>query len=486
MINIVLSEENIKIRNEIKKLFQNEVEGFDTIYSVFEIENSNQILDFCTEKNCDLLITDLQKTKKHEFDTIKEILKINSNTEIILYTDSQKFDHAKEAIELGISAYILKKSEDNQLLKEIDKALKRIQLKNKVLNEGILKNLVTTGHVSYIRKLKKTELENGFFCIAISGKNCTEKITTELKNTPFYFLEEEPNFILCCLPAYKKEEVLSWGYNWIKVMGISETEQNLSQLRLIKNQAYSAMFQIFFYPTTKINQKKTFVFKNDMFVSDFSDFDTAYERFIGRLEYLEANEITTGVNSLFNFSSIPEKKQGTVLYYLYNKVVSNLFSRFPGHVDCDDYLYSKGIAIENIWKTENLTEWKTLVCDYMIYLSTLLQKHNANYPFITDAIDYIKTHFTGSINMAMVANHVSVNYTYFSEKFKEHTGINFNDYIKRVRIEEACRLLTDGFYKVYEVSSRCGFSDVKYFMRSFKELVGVTPGEYRRSRNKNI
>ena len=91
-------------------------------------------------------------------------------------------------------------------------------------------------------------------------------------------------------------------------MGISETEQNLSQLRIIKNQAYSAMFQIFFYPTTKINQKKTFVFKNDMFVSDFSDFDTAYERFIGRLEYLEANEITTGVNSLFNFSSIPEKK----------------------------------------------------------------------------------------------------------------------------------------------------------------------------------
>ena len=85
--------------------------------------------------------------------------------------------------------------------------------------------------------------------------------------------------------------------------------------------------------------------------------------------------------------------------------------------------------------------------------------------------------------MAMVANHVSVNYTYFSEKFKEHTGINFNDYLKRVRIEEACRLLTDGFYKVYEVSTRCGFSDVKYFMRSFKELVGVTPGEYRRSRN---
>ncbi|MBR5867736.1 MAG: helix-turn-helix domain-containing protein, partial [Spirochaetaceae bacterium] len=444
-----------------------------------------QLIELCKEKNCDLLITDIQKTKKQEFDVIKELISLHQNTEIILYTDSQKFEHAKEAIELGISAYILKKSEKETLSGEISKAIKNIQHKNRELNESILKNILNTGHVKYIRHLKITGLENGFFCVAISGKNCTKKLSRMLKNTPFYFLEEEPNFVLCCLPSFKKEEVFTWDFDWIKVIGISSTDQNLSQLRLVKNQAYAAMFQIFFHPI-KPKQQKIFVFKNDMFISDFSDFDTAYERFIGRLEFLSTNEITAGINSLFNFSSISEKKRGTVFYYLYNKITTNLFSRFPGHVDCDDYLYSKGIAIENIWETENLSEWKALICDYMIYLSTLLQKHTANYPFIADAIDYIKSHFTGTLNMAMVANHVSVNYTYFSEKFKEHTGINFNDYLKRVRIEEACRLLTDGFYKVYEVSTRCGFSDVKYFMRSFKELVGVTPGEYRRSRNKNI
>ena len=50
-------------------------------------------------------------------------------------------------------------------------------------------------------------------------------------------------------------------------------------------------------------------------------------------------------------------------------------------------------------------------------------------------------HFTENINMTIVANVVSVNYTWFSEKFKEHTGVNFNDYLKRMRIEEAKRLL---------------------------------------------
>ena len=82
--------------------------------------------------------------------------------------------------------------------------------------------------------------------------------------------------------------------------------------------------------------------------------------------------------------------------------------------------------------------------------------------------------------MTVVANHVSVNYTYFSEKFKEHTGINFNDYLKNLRLAEAKRLLEKGCYKVYEVAENAGFGDVKYFMKTFKENTGVSPGEYRK------
>ena len=80
--------------------------------------------------------------------------------------------------------------------------------------------------------------------------------------------------------------------------------------------------------------------------------------------------------------------------------------------------------------------------------------------------------------MAMVANQVSVNYTWFSEKFKEHTGVNFNEYLKRLRIDEAKKLLEKGTYKVYEVAERCGFSDVKYFMKIFREETGMSPTEW--------
>jgi two-component response transcriptional regulator (chey-like receiver and arac-type DNA-binding domains), putative len=81
--------------------------------------------------------------------------------------------------------------------------------------------------------------------------------------------------------------------------------------------------------------------------------------------------------------------------------------------------------------------------------------------------------------MAMVANQVSVNYTWFSEKFKQHTGVNFNEYLKRIRIEKAKQLLEKGCYKVYEVASRSGFGDVKYFMKIFREITGMSPTEWK-------
>ena len=87
--------------------------------------------------------------------------------------------------------------------------------------------------------------------------------------------------------------------------------------------------------------------------------------------------------------------------------------------------------------------------------------------------------------MAMVANQVSVNYTWFSEKFKEHTGVNFNEYLKRLRLEEAERLLEQGCFKVYEVAERAGFGDVKYFMKTFKDSTNMSPTEWKRKHAAN-
>jgi YesN/AraC family two-component response regulator len=101
--------------------------------------------------------------------------------------------------------------------------------------------------------------------------------------------------------------------------------------------------------------------------------------------------------------------------------------------------------------------------------------------FIEDALVWIDKHFTENISMTQAANHVSVNYTYFSGKFKEHTGLHFSEYLKRLRINNAMRLLSIGNYRVYEAAWKSGYHDVKYFFKHFKEVAGLTPGEFSRS-----
>lgn len=95
------------------------------------------------------------------------------------------------------------------------------------------------------------------------------------------------------------------------------------------------------------------------------------------------------------------------------------------------------------------------------------------------ALDYIHASFDKDISMAMVSNHVSLNYSYFSERFKEHTGDSFIGYLKKIRIAKAKELLETTDDRIYEIGIRVGYDNPKQFNRVFRELEGITAQEYR-------
>ncbi|MFC5530916.1 response regulator [Cohnella yongneupensis] len=95
------------------------------------------------------------------------------------------------------------------------------------------------------------------------------------------------------------------------------------------------------------------------------------------------------------------------------------------------------------------------------------------------ALEYIHATFDRDISMAMVSNHVSLNYSYFSERFKEFTGESFIGYLKKLRIAKAKELLETTDDRVYEISRRVGYDNPKQFNRVFRELEGITAQEYR-------
>lgn len=95
------------------------------------------------------------------------------------------------------------------------------------------------------------------------------------------------------------------------------------------------------------------------------------------------------------------------------------------------------------------------------------------------AVEYILENYHKDLNMAMVSNHVSLNYSYFSQAFKEYTGESFVNYLKKIRIQKAKELLETTERKVYEIGALAGFENTKHFNRVFREMEGITPLEYR-------
>jgi transcriptional regulator GlxA family with amidase domain len=74
-----------------------------------------------------------------------------------------------------------------------------------------------------------------------------------------------------------------------------------------------------------------------------------------------------------------------------------------------------------------------------------------------------------------------MNYSMFSNAFKQYTGVNFVNYLKSIRIAEARRLLVETNEKVAEVGAHVGYQNDKHFMKTFKAICGVSPSEYRRN-----
>lgn len=98
---------------------------------------------------------------------------------------------------------------------------------------------------------------------------------------------------------------------------------------------------------------------------------------------------------------------------------------------------------------------------------------------IEKAKAYILQHIDASVTLAEVAKAVHLNMNYFSEYFREKTGETFSQFVIRSRMEEAKRMLMSPEVKVQDIADRLGYENPRYFSRAFKQLVGMTPKEYR-------
>jgi AraC-like DNA-binding protein len=108
-----------------------------------------------------------------------------------------------------------------------------------------------------------------------------------------------------------------------------------------------------------------------------------------------------------------------------------------------------------------------------------VQQDNAEPPVITRAKQYIEEHQTDDLSLGEVAKAVNTSSFYFCKLFKKATGINFTEYVSRVRIEKAKNLLLNPNLRVSEIAYEVGFQSLTHFNRVFRKIVGQSPTDYR-------
>ncbi|UQZ84654.1 putative response regulatory protein [Paenibacillus konkukensis] len=122
---------------------------------------------------------------------------------------------------------------------------------------------------------------------------------------------------------------------------------------------------------------------------------------------------------------------------------------------------------------------KELLLPFFIQASAQIGHKDSLKRNIQLAIEYICRHDLQDISMNEVAGHVHLNPSYFSKAFHDETGETFSKFIMRQKIARAKKLLKLTTMKVYEIAAQIGYTDLRHFVRIFKESEGITPSQYR-------
>ena len=115
----------------------------------------------------------------------------------------------------------------------------------------------------------------------------------------------------------------------------------------------------------------------------------------------------------------------------------------------------------------------------MVSNQIVVREQHAEPPVVARAKQFITEHQTEELSLEQVANAVHTSKFYFCKMFKKATGINFTDYLSRVRTERAKNLLLNPNLRVSEIAYEVGFQSLTHFNRVFKRILGRSPTDYR-------
>lgn len=148
------------------------------------------------------------------------------------------------------------------------------------------------------------------------------------------------------------------------------------------------------------------------------------------------------------------------------------------NVDSVYSLNSKFLMLIN--QKQNLDELCALLQEVAEgFTNAMFYEKDKGNSYIRKALRFIADNYFEHLELAAVADFVQLSSSYFSTLFRQVVGMNFREYLAKVRVEESKRLLLSTDFTLADIAVSVGFPDQSYYCKIFKRIAGVSPGKFR-------
>lgn len=478
MKRLMIVEDEKMIRQGIRAMVQR---SNVPIEEIIECRNGLEALEKAREESADVVITDIRMPKMDGITLVKELARLEKMPKVIVISGYDDFSYAVELLRNGAREYLLKPVEREKLVAALEKLEEEIAEekmderlefdKKKFLFIKHLKIYLNAPTDENFEVLKVDKLEwlcegpYQVYCTNHQGKEYFESSRTiyleDINSQDFWIVTDEAG-------KEKVESFLKDTY-----YGVSSAYQGIDHLQTAYQEAFKARKNKFFMRRDEKQEESI----QEKMGQEASSMISRMTQLIGTERFEEA------IKQLGILQCKVERRE--MSESLFEKIITELIEQIKATYKQVLALEGEGyIFLEDIYAYSNIEDYIAAFSDFLRVLHDKVSDGMEDYrnkQKMKEAIAYIKDNYHKDLNMAVVSNYISMNYSLFSLAFKEYTGMNFVNYVKELRVNEAKRLLLETDKKINEISSLIGYENEKHFMRVFKSIYGVSPTEYRRN-----
>lgn len=545
MLKIFLAEDEVIIRETIKRMIPWEELGFEL---VGEAADGEMALPLLIRQKPDLLITDIKMPFMDGLTLAKLAKKELPELKIVILSGYDDFNYAKQAISIGVEDYLLKPITKNALIERLseirsryehektqkeyyEKFQREMQAYEKNSSRDFFEALVC-GSMDMMEVYKKAEklgldIVAEAYNILIFTMNSEEDFSGQKEGYSEWeaeslemledFFSDNTSAMLfrCNIFSYgvlikgqketidentrscideikkildRKEQKRQW------FVAVGESVERLSQLQKSYHSASRAFSQRYLYGENILYYDEMELMEHRSGQADTND--NAY------LKNVDVNALNPAILQKFLSNGIQEEIENFVKDYFYaigqepmeslvfrNYVILNVrFSvlSFLKGLGCDTEEMEPENTEEILAESGKNIESAITYAKKMISQAITIRDQNSgnkNRSILKTAVDFIDEHYMDEdISLNTAANVANVSSNHFSALFSQNMGQTFIEYLTTLRMNKAKELLRCTGMRSSEIAGEVGYKDAHYFSYLFKKTQGMTPSEYRKAR----